>query len=193
MSERLDIFLKSITDYADTQCKKLEKTAETQMQKEIISYKKQATEISRANTNREISKIQSDAANKAADYEAEKRLSLMKIRNELSNNVFSEVSKKLEAFVLSEKYPEFLKKSAENLKEVIGEEIVFYVREDDMKYADILQKTAKNAEVKESATIHFGGIFATDKNETLRADDTLDSRLKLEEKAFFENADFKVF
>lgn len=192
MNKRLDIFLKSITNYADAQCKKLEKTAETQTQKEIIAYKKQATENFRTNTNREISKIQSAAANKAADYEAGKRLELMNLRTELWSKIFDEVSQKLQKFSDSKAYEEFLNKSAKNLVEVIGEEIVFYVRECDMKYADTLRSFAKNADVKPSSKIHFGGIFATDKGENLRADDTLDSRFEEEKKNFFENAEFKV-
>lgn len=192
MSERLDIFLKSITDYADTQSKKLQKTAETQMQKEIIAYKKQATESFRTNTNREISKIQSTAASKAADYESEKRYALSRLKNELSNSIFEDVTKKIEAFVISEEYPEFLEKSAQSIKEAIGEDIIFYLRADDMKYANILQSVCENAQVLQSNKIHLGGIFATDKTETLRADDTLDSRLKQEEKTFFENAEFKI-
>ncbi len=193
MSERLDIFLKSITDYADTQVKKLEKTAETQMQKEIIAYKKQATESMRANTNREISKIQSTAAGKAADYESEKRHALSHLKSELSNEIFEDVTKKIEAFVNSEEYPDFLKRSAESIKEVIGNEVIFYLRASDMKYANILQSVCENAQVLQNNKIHLGGIFATDKLETLRADDTLDSRLKQEEKTFFENPEFKIF
>lgn len=88
MDERLDIFLKSVTDYADLQCKKLERTAETQMQKEITEYKKQATEKYRSNTNREIGKIQSAAGAKAAEYESSKRLTLVSLRSELAGSIF---------------------------------------------------------------------------------------------------------
>ena len=193
MSERLDIFLKSVTDYADTQCTKLQKTAETQTQKEIIAYKKQATESSRANTNRELSKIKSNAANKASQYESEKRIAFMTLRKELSNSVFDDVMAKLKDFTLTKEYEDFLKRSAESLKEAIGEEIIFYLRADDIKHKDILQKVVPNSEIRESKKIRFGGIIATDKNETLRADDTLDSRLSMAKDTFFENPEFKIF
>lgn len=193
MDKRLDIFLKSVTDYAQTQCKKLERTAETQMQKEITAYKKQATEISRSNTNREISKIQSDAALRAAEYESEKRLSLAGLRNELSDGIFDEITLKIKDFTKSSEYSDFLKKSAERLAAVIGSEIIFYIRPCDMIYAGALNEIAENAEIREDRQILLGGIIATDKNNTLRADDTLDSRLSNEKKAFFENADFKIF
>lgn len=193
MDKRLDIFLKSVTDYADVQCKKLERTAETQMQKEITAYKKQAAENSRSKTNREIGKIQSDAALKAAEYEAAKRLRLANLRKELSDGIFDEAVLKIKEFISSAEYSDFLKRSAQRLVNTIGSDIIFYVRPCDMIYSDILKEAAPSAQILESDRITLGGIIATDKSETLRADDTLDSRLSAEKKAFFENADFKVF
>lgn len=193
MDKRLDIFLKSVTDYADIQCKKLERTAETQMQKEITEYKKQATVNSRNNTNREIGKIQSAAGVKAAEYESAKRLHLVNLRNELTDGIFADAELKIKAFTASPEYPDFLKRSAQNLIQTIGSEIVFYIRPCDTVYADALKEIAGNAEIREDGKIRLGGIIATDKNETLRADDTLDSRLSAEKKAFFDNTDFKVF
>lgn len=193
MDERLDIFLKSVTDYADLQCKKLEKSAETQMQKEITEYKKQATEKYRSNTNCEIGKIQSAAGAKAAEYESSKRLTLVKLRNELADSIFSDAELKIKEFTASAEYSDFLKRSAQNLLEVVGSEIIFYVRPCDTVYADILKEIAGSAGIREDSTIRLGGIIATDKNETLRADDTLDSRLSAEKKAFFESTDLKAF
>lgn len=193
MDKRLDIFLKSVTDYAQTQCKKLERTAETQMQKEITAYKKQAAENSRSNTSREIGKIQSDAALRAAEYESEKRLALAALRNELSDGIFDEITLKIKDFTKSSAYSDFLKESAERLIAVIGSEIVFYVRPCDIIYANLLNEIADNAKIYEDGQIILGGIIATDKAATLRADDTLDSRLSAEKKSFFENTDFKIF
>lgn len=193
MEQRLDIFLKSVTDYADTQCKKLERTAETQMKKEITAYKKYASEKSRSKTNREIAEIQSAAAYRASEYEAEKRRALANLRQELTDGIFSDAEEKIRSFTASPDYTDFLKRSAKNLVDTVGSEIIFYVRPSDIKYADILRKTAENAQVREDENIILGGIIATDKNEALRADDTLDSRLESEKRAFFENADFKVF
>lgn len=193
MDERLDIFLKSVTDYADLQCKKLEKSAETQMQKEITEYKKQATEKVRSNTSREIGKIQSAAGVKAAEYEAEKRLNLVKLRNELTDGIFADAELKIKEFTASSEYPDFLKQSAQALLQAVGAEIIFYVRPCDTVYADILKEIADGAGIREDSTIRLGGIIATNKNETLRADDTLDSRLSAEKKAFFESTYLKEF
>lgn len=193
MEQRLDIFLKSVTDYANMQCKKLERTAETQMQKEITAYKKQAAENSRSNTNRETEKIRSAAAFTAAEYESGKRRALADLKNELADGIFSDAELKIKSFTASQAYADFLKKSAENLSDIIGSEIIFYIRPCDAEFTDILKSAAENAQVREDSSIRLGGIIATDKNETLRADDTLDSRLEAEKKAFFENADFKVF
>lgn len=193
MDERLDIFLKSVTDYADLQCKKLERTAETQMQKEITEYKKQATEKYRSNTNREIGKIQSAAGAKAAEYESSKRLTLVSLRSELAGSIFSDAELKIKEFTASAEYSDFLKRSAKSLLETVGSEIIFYVRPCDTVYADILKEIADGAGIREDSTIRLGGIIATDKNETLRADDTLDSRLSAEKKAFFESSDLKAF
>lgn len=193
MDERLDIFLKSVTDYADLQCKKLERTAETQMQKEITEYKKQATEKYRSNTNREIGKIQSAAGAKAAEYESSKRLTLVSLRSELADSIFSDAELKIKEFTASAEYSDFLKRSAKSLLETVGSEIIFYVRPCDIVYADILKEIADGAQIREDSTIRLGGIIATDKNETLRADDTLDSRLSAEKKAFFESSDLKAF
>lgn len=193
MDERLDIFLKSVTDYADLQCKKLERTAETQMQKEITEYKKHATEKYRSNTNREIGKIQSAAGAKAAEYESSKRLTLVSLRSELAGSIFSDAELKIKEFTASAEYSDFLKRSAKSLLETVGSEIIFYVRPCDIVYADILKEIADGAGIREDSTIRLGGIIATDKNETLRADDTLDSRLSAEKKAFFESSDLKAF
>lgn len=193
MDERLDIFLKSVTDYADLQCKKLEKSAETQMQKEITEYKKQATEKVRSNTSREIGKIQSAAGVKAAEYESAKRLNLVKLRNELTDGIFSDAELKIKEFTASSEYPDFLKRSAERLLHTVGTEIILYIRPQDTEYANILKEIAVNAEIRKDSAIRLGGIAATDKAETMRADDTLDSRLSAEKKAFFESTDLKAF
>ncbi len=193
MDNRLEIFLKSVTDYADAQCKKLERTAETQTQKEITAYKKQAVDISKSNTNREIGKIQSEAALKAAEYESGKRLALSNLRNELADGIFDEATLKIRDFTASAEYSAFLKRSAQRLVGAVGTEIIFYIRPCDAVYSSVLKEVAPQAEIRESEQIKLGGIIATDKSENLRADDTLESRLGDEKKAFFENADFKVF
>lgn len=194
MSERLNIFLKTITDFADAECEKLEQRAQSFKEENISAYKKEAEEKSRSNTQYEKERILSRVNREISDYEAQKKSALASIRENITEKVFNEVKEKIEEFTSSPEYESFLIKSADNLKKAIGDgETVFFVRTADLKYENAIKSAVKGCTVLPDDEIVFGGLRAVDKTSSVCADDTLDSRLSAERANFVRKADLKIY
>lgn len=135
----------------------------------------------KAETNREISRLQFENKKKIIDR-----------RTEIEDKVFKEAEDKLTEFASSEKYLDFLIKSAQNiLKEIGKENVTFFMRESDLSFKEkISEKLNAEYEFKPDSTILIGGLKGESKN--ILADDTLDKRLQNEREWFRMNSSLSV-
>ena len=190
MASRLDIFLKNITDNADKKCSNLDSQSDARFEKSVSDYRKQATRQYWKRTNAEKNRIASRVNNQITSYEAEKQTSVLKIKNDYVDDIFSELGEKILAFTKTSAYYDFLEKSALGLKAVVGEKAEYYLRPEDMHYAQDLKKAIGEASFSEDSNIKLGGLAATDSKGLIRADDTLDCRIREERSHFHELVDF---
>ena len=190
MASRLDIFLKNITDNADKKCVNLEAQRNARFEKSVSDYRKQANRQYWKRTNAEKNRIASRVNNQITSYEAEKQTSVLKIKNGYVDDIFAELGEKILAFTMTSDYSAFLEKSALGLKAVVGESAKYYLRPEDMHYAPELEKVLGKASFSEDSNIKLGGLAATDSEGLIRADDTLDCRIREERSHFHELVDF---
>ncbi|MCH5191611.1 MAG: hypothetical protein J1F23_05545 [Oscillospiraceae bacterium] len=192
MQERLTIFLKTVSDFADERCAELENQAKSFKNESISAYKSEAEAKNRSYIEYETGRILSSVNRQISDYEAEKKTALTALRSEITDKVFASVTKLINDFTLSENYEQFLLNSALELKATVGDSAVFFLRPADMKYADILREKF-GAEVKEDDKIFIGGLRASDKDALMLADDTFDTRLDVQRAEFAEKSGLKIY
>lgn len=194
MSERLTTFLKTITDFADEECRELENKAQSFKDENISKYKSQAEALNKSHIEHETSRILSRVNREISEYEAEKKTALTSLRSSLTEKVFIEATDRIKAFTESAEYEAFLVKSAENLRKAMNcDGITFFVREEDLKYSDAVKKAVVDCEIKTDAEILLGGLRAVDKNDEICGDDTLDTRLSESKRKFAEKSDLKIY
>lgn len=192
MPERLTIFLKAVSDFADARCEELENQAKSFKNESISAYKSEAEEKNRSYIEYETGRILSSVNRQISDYETEKKTALTALRSEITDKVFQSVIGLINDFTGSEKYEPFLLKSAEELKKSVGDGAVFFLRPADMKYADTLSQKF-GAKIKEDGSISLGGLRASDKDSLVLADDTLDARLNAQRAEFAKKSGLKIY
>lgn len=191
MSERLTTFLKTVNEFADSECQKLEKTATDFKEEHISEYKKQSDSKTDAYIQYETNRLLTTANKSISEYEASSRASLTALRSELADKVFCKVREKISEFTKSDGYFDFLKASLENAEKQLNGCGFVFLSPADMKYAQKLSAFTK-AQFKEDSSIVLGGIKACDSGERVMADDTLDMRLETQKSVFSQKADLKL-
>ena len=191
MSERLTKFLRSVQDFADSECSALEYKAQSFKDENINEYTEIENKKSKEYIEYETSRIKRDVNCKLSQYESQKKSALVSLRNELSQKVFDDVTAKIKNFTSSDKYLDFLLKSVESIKEFSNDKIEIHLKKEDLKYGEKL-KNAVSCTIIEDNSIILGGIKASLNNGTLSVDDTLDKRLLLQKDEFIKNSNLEI-
>ncbi len=139
------------------------------------------TEYYRANSSfrREMSRL---------DYELKK--SVLTHRNNLITKFFADTEEKLEAFVKSEEYPAYLKRSLEKIRASIALDsaTLIYARECDIDTV----RTLTSCEVTADNSIKLGGLRALCRHKNVLCDVTLDMALEDEKRLFTTRAELHL-
>lgn len=109
-------------------------------------------------------------------------------REELSNKIFSDVEKKLYDFVESDKYGDYLMNIVEGEK--LSDDAVIAVSSKDEKYGEAIKKKY-GYDLKLDNSIKIGGIMLIDSKQGFIIDNTFDSALEEQKKAFSSRYSFK--
>ncbi len=165
---------KETESYIKTQLESAEKEAE----KETENYKKAAVLKIKNEQAKELSEISQSFKN-AAILKREKHISELKAKLLL----------KLNDFLKTDEYTEFLKKS---LKEILKKDknAVIYVKEKDLENKVFAE--FENLNIKKDKTISVGGIKAEVNNGSLVYDDTLDSRILTAMQSIYEKEELII-
>ena len=187
-------FYLAINHYAEEQRKKIEAEIDAYKQKEFEYAESEILLESYRMIQREMAQMRNGIARELARREMETRRGLLIKRDEISRKVFKCASEKLSEFSQSSGYPEFLEKSAQNLKKAVhGPGTVLLLGEKDQKYADLVQKAfGEECPVQTDKTIRIGGLRAVNSDSGILADDSLDTRLKNQREWFEEHSGMAV-
>lgn len=132
---------------------------------------------------------------KVSRAEIENKKILLEKRKEIKDSVFSRASEILFNLTKDDAtYKDILKKSVcEILKVLNSSGTVFYVKGEDIKFADLIKEEyKKTCSVKESKDIKIGGLIAINTKIGISVNETLDEKLKNQELWFMQNSGLRV-
>lgn len=186
---KINGFIKSITDVAEEKKAKIDAETNGILAKEKKRLEKEAKRASQEYYRAKSARVKLEAGRRISETSAQYRKSVFERRSEIEREVFSSVEKKLAEFTKGGEYEAFLLKSARRIAaEFDGEGVIFLLRPEDMKFADVICNEVGGSSAREESSIRIGGLKACSESRPMRIDDTLDSRLKQQTRWFEENS-----
>jgi V/A-type H+-transporting ATPase subunit E len=188
LEEKKDKFSAAINHYAEEQRQKIEKEIAEYKSKQLQETENQVLLECYQMIQKELAQMRSRISQENAQREMDARRKLLKRRSEITAEVFSHVTDKLNEFVKSNDYAAFLEKSSKNFAEVFGQPgVTIFLKSDDVKYEDAIRKAfGFDCEFQMDGTIEIGGIKAFQPEMGILVDETLDSLLE-DQHAYFES------
>lgn len=194
--QKLETMLKAINEYAERQRLRILYEIDEQSTTELERAEKEALSDAYRMIRQETADVRGSIARDLSSRELAERRKLLELRSDIEKRVFDEAREKLRVFVSSDKYKEYLVRSAKGAASAFSaapDGVVFVLRHDDMKYSEAIQ-TAYGGQCafEGSSDISLGGFIA--RSETLGAavDATLDTRLEDQHEWFGENAGLSI-
>lgn len=194
-NSRTNTFLSSIKKYALEQSNQLHNEAEEFKEKELQRIKNNALEEASAMYARETVAIRAKIASEMAHKYDESKVALFEKRTELTNNVYNAAASKLTEFAKSEKYAEYMRKSAQEVSSVVNaNDVIVYIKKDDSEYSDMLNEIfSGKCRVEVDDEIKIGGIKVHCPALKIIADETLEGKLMQTKDWFMENSGLIIF
>lgn len=185
----INLIIDSIEKQASEEQRVLEETAEKLYREKLRSLEDEISSKYEAKTQYELQKLAVDANKKANELETENKSKLSAVRENIVKEVFGEAAEKVKKFVSSEKYADFLAKSAQEISGLYGGDVKVFLKPDDRKYESIVSAPfSGSVEFESDESIKIGGIKVMFVSHSVIADDTLDGRLELKRKDFIKNS-----
>ena len=192
--ERVSKFVAAITKEAEEKRAQIEKDTQEYIKKELDKAENEILREAYALIQRRVAAIRSDIGRELSRAQLACRRELFQRRDEIADEVFRKAAQRIEAFVSSGDYEAFLtgsaKKAAQRLPDAAG--CTVFVRPDDLKYAQALHTALGECTVEADDTIRLGGVKVENRAGTMRADDTLDMRLRAQRAWFQENCGLTI-
>ncbi len=188
--KKAEQFIKSINAQADKKYNQIKKEIDDYVSSELRKARIQARQNAKAAAKLEMSKRSEQSNTDSYKTRAQLIMQIVEKRNSITDEVFAKAKKQIEDFAAGEKYLPFLEKSVRSIKEAIGENAVIYIRPEDEKYTDSLKKIC--AGVKTDESILIGGCKGINEETSMKADDTLDSRLAAQRELFYEESGLSI-
>ena len=192
--DRAAKFFDAITKDAEERHEEMTRKTRETVESGLEKAKKKAHAQAQARIERERTLREQEFNRTVAGARTEQRARLTGKRGEITDAVFDSARDKLVAFTVSEKYEEFLKKSAAEFARVFPEgRVTVFVRESDLRFEYLIKSSfGRDCAVESSDDIKIGGCRAELAGGSTVADDTLDTRLDAQREWFLENAGMSV-
>ncbi|WP_411677728.1 V-type ATP synthase subunit E [Caproicibacter sp.] len=192
--EKKDKFYSAINHYAEEQRKKIEDEITAFKEKELGEAEMEVLTECYRMIQKEMSQMRMGIVKEMAVREMALKRELLEKRQKITDDIFQRSADKLVEFTKTERYADFLKKSAEQFSKVLQNEgTVVFLKSGDEKYEDLIRSSFSSAcsfQVLES--IRIGGIRARNDNMGLSADGTLDTLLENQREWFEEQSGMAV-
>lgn len=143
----------------------------------------------------EIAQIRRRIRHESSMRMMEKHRAVLKRREEITDQVFSEAQKRVLAFTQTEEYPQYLTRCAKEAASMMaGHPVVVRLKAEDLKkYQKLISSEFQgDCSFHESDEILLGGIMIECPARGLVADETLDSRLDSERTWFAAHSGLSV-
>lgn len=183
-------FIGAINKEADARYDRIRKETDEFVKSELEKARAAAKEIAKSAAKAEVSKLSEQSNTDTYKSRTQLIMQIVSKRREMTDKVFGKAQKEISEFTQKAEYEEFLKKSAVSIKEAIGEDAVIMIRPEDEKYASSLLGVC--SEVELDKTIKLGGCKGVSRKNSMRADDTLDSRFEKQKQEFYSYSGLSV-
>lgn len=183
-------FIKAINAEADAKCEALKKETDTFVNRELKKAREIAKENAKTIAKKEINRLDEQTNTDSYKSRVEQTKHIVSKRDEITNRVFELASEKIKEFTKSDAYEDFLKESVQKITAAIGEQAIIFISPEDEKFIPALSKLCAGVEIDK--TIILGGCKGSCPDASMKADDTLDSRLDLQRKEFYQTSGLSI-
>lgn len=186
---KTESFLKAIDKYASEQQRKIEDEINLYKQKELEKAETEILSEVHSFIQDKIAEMKGSISKEISIKEMECKKKLLRRRQEIVDEVFSNCKNKLLLFTRSEKYKLFIDKSLKEISKILNKgKTIIYLKKDDLKLKEgINTNFFSECEIREKKDITIGGIYALNESLGIVIDDTLDSKLDEQHEWFAEN------
>ncbi|MVB11867.1 V-type proton ATPase subunit E [Caprobacter fermentans] len=194
IDEKKDKFYIAINHYAEEQRKKIEDEIASFKQKELGEAEIEVLTECYRMIQKEMSQMRISIVKEMAVRDMALKRQLLEKRQKITDEVFQRSADKLVEFTKTERYTDFLKKSAEQFSKVLQNEgTVIFLKSGDEKYEDLIRDSfGSTCSFQVLESIRIGGIRARNDNMGLSADGTLDTLLENQREWFEEQSGMAV-
>lgn len=186
INARLDKFRQAINKQADADAAELTRQYEKKRSAAESERSRRSADEALAQINSEKERASAQFRKEFSRCETEQRTAVLACRNQLMEQLFSEVRQRLIEWTDTPAYTEYLKKALEKAKQEFGSNIVICARERDIPAIQGMTTLPVTAD----GSVILGGISA--RCENLFADYTLDSRLAEQKAAFPQRSELRL-
>ncbi len=182
IENKLKGFLKVAMAEADEKKQALESQIKAEYDKAVEAAGKNAERQANEKVRLEAVKAEQEKNHAIIEAKSQIKRKFLRLKNELTDQLFTEITSKLEAFVKSESYEQYL---LDGIKKTVDkyENISIILSEADMKHAERIKKEL-NVEVASSNEDFLGGFKAVLIGKNAIVDNTFRTKLEDEKESF---------
>lgn len=191
--DKVERFAAVINRTAAEQCRFIEKQTKHLEEKQLREVELQSRAELEASVNNELKSIREEISREISEMKAESRKKRIAHREMITEKVFLMAENKIKIFTESEAYSSFLDASIIKISDILSPPFTLYARHEDVELVkQLISKKDITINVCVDDGISLGGIYGVSADKTVRADDTLDSRLEAETDTFRENSKLSI-
>lgn len=192
--EKKDKFYTAINHYAEEQRKRIEDEIDSFREKELSEAEIGVLTECYLMIQKEMAQTRVGIAREMAAKETELKREVLEKRRRITEEVFRRAAEKLKEFTGTERYADFLKKTAGQFASVLREPgTVIFLRPGDESHEEAIRESfGLPCAFQTLETIRIGGILAQNDKLGLSADGTLDALLENQREWFEEQSGLAV-
>lgn len=192
--KKLEKFTSAVLQDAEEQRQKVLAEIEEYRRSELEKAEEEVLHETYVMIQNEIAAVKNAHSKQISLAELERRRNLLLLREKISEDVFSEVSRRLKDFAAADDYVSYvcglLKETVQDIPE--GKTSLL-VKKEDMKHADaFLSAYGKPAVCEESSNIMIGGVIVFNHDKGVFVDLTLDLKLASQKDWFAANSGLTI-
>lgn len=193
-SQRAGKFQEAIFDYARLQSNQILQEVKQKQEEELQAARAAIEEEIKEYTRVQLEKANSRISREIAHREQDKKQEILKSRQEITDSVFIEAAKRLQAFTQSQEYLPFLQKLAQGARSAFdAQDVVFlYKKGDEIHQDEIMKAFGRPCSFQEDDSIRVGGLRIKSASLGIVADQSLDSMLADQQEWFALHSDLSV-
>ena len=189
-TKKLEMFRQAIQEQAEAEVKELTAQIKERRSASGRTKDKLATKEALNRIRSELARSEADFRREMSHCDYELKKSVLTYRAKLITEFFDEIEAKIRAFVVSDEYEGYLKRSLERIRAsiAIDSATVVYARACDVDKV----RAMTSCEVVADSSISFGGLRAMCRVKNVLCDVTLDTAMQEEMSRFTEKTELRL-